>query len=227
MKKTVKGIPLVCGLLAIGLTVLLFALLVDDLFGVTARWLSVAFVLLAEVLLLVKVLAGGSDIILNVQHIIGVLYVAVTVALALIFVNVDEPDIKALIAWQSILLVVVTVADLAVWYFSRQAAKSDAALAQTQSVVAGCMALAGELAIEYRDTSYAKALTEVEESLRYADNSALSGTEEDITAQLLTLKELLSAETVDDAAVQVQLNGIKTSIKVRSSYIKQAKRGNF
>lgn len=227
MKKGGKVLTLVCGLLAIGLTVLLFALLVDDLFVATIKWMSVCFVVLAEVAFLTKTLKGGNDFIMNAQHIIGVVYILATFVFAIIYVNISDPNIKHFIAWESIALVITAVLDLTIWNFSKRAAKSDAALAGAQNVLNSCATLADEISVSYRGTEFSKDLAEIKEMLRFSDNSQLSGGEDQIMARLMELQDLLNAEEPKKEKVSEKINDIKASIKIRSSYIKNAQRGKF
>lgn len=227
MKKTSKMLPLISGLLIIGLTVLLYALLVDNLFSSIVKWLSLIFVVIAEIAMLLKVLIGSKDHIMNIQNYVGITYWLITLILSWVFIAIPSPNIKIFIAFQVTFLVIIVVLDLVILYFSNRATVSDSVLATTQAVIGDCVAIAEEIVALNANNVWVSDLKAIHELLLYADNTFLSGNEEQIVKQLLDLKEILKKGEIDEPSTTARINDIKQLIYVRTRYGKQNKKGNF
>ncbi len=225
-KKGFKTLPLICWGLAIVVTALVYWLLVDDLFSYPVKWLSVCFVLLAEIIMCLKFVSRKQSIIMNTQGMTGGLYLVVVFVLSLIYVNLSEPNIKWFIAIHAILLLVLAIADLTILNFEKRTSASDTALAKNQSVMAACGALIDRIIAENADSEFSKDLSDISEAIRYSDNSLLSGDESDIMDSLKGLKEALK-NTDNEEDISAKIKAIKALIKTRSIYIKQNQRGKF
>lgn len=220
-------LPLISGLLIIGLTVLLYALLVDNLFSSIVKWLSLIFVVIAEIAMLLKVLIGSKDHIMNIQNYVGITYWLITLILSWVFIAIPSPNIKIFIAIQVTFLVIIVVLDLVILYFSNRATVSDSVLATTQAVIGDCVAIAEEIVALNANNVWVSDLKAIHELLLYADNTFLSGNEEQIVKQLLDLKEILKKGEIDEPSTTARINDIKQLIYVRTRYGKQNKKGNF
>ena len=226
MKKGFKILPLICWSLAILVTALVYFLLVDDLFSSAVKVLSVCFVLLAEAIMCVKFLSKKQSIIMNAQIFFGAIYLVVSFILSIIYINIPSPDVKWFIVIHAILLLLLTIVDLTVLNFHNRTESSDVKLAKNQSVIASCGILIDGIIAENTDSAFKKELLNISETIKYADNSILSGEETEIMDKLEELKEFLKSEN-DGEEVKTKIKNIKTLLKVRESYIKQNQRGKF
>lgn len=226
MRKGFRTLPAICWVLAALVTGLVYCLLVDELFSSPAKRLSVCFVLLAEIILCFKSLTKKQSIITNTQLIFGGIYLFVTFILSVIYINISDPNIKWFIALHTVLLVILTVADLTVWNFQNRFTASDRELAKNQSVMSACGILIDTIISENSNTEFKKELSDISEAIRYADNSVLSGDEGTIAEKLEALRNLLQSEE-NSEEIPAKINDIKSLIKVRELYIKQNQRGKY
>lgn len=226
MKKVFKTLPLICWGLVVVVTALVYFLIVNDLFDFPVKWLSVCFVLLAEIIMCAKHVLGKRSIIMNTQGITGGIYLAAVFVLSIIYINLSDPNIKRFIAIHAILLSVLTITDLTLLNFEKHTSASDNILAKNQSIMAACGNLMDIIIAENANSKYKNELFEIYEAIRYSDNSALSGDEDNIMEKLQELEEALkSSDNAED--ISVKIRDIKTLVKTRDIYIKQNKRGKF
>lgn len=226
MKKGFKTLPVICWTLAVIVTALVYWLLVDGLFSFPVKWISVCFVLLAEILLCFKSLTKKLSIITSPQLIFGGIYLFVTFIMSVIYINLSDPNIKWFISLHAVLLVILAIADLTVGNFQKQFDAADRQLAKNQSVMSACGVLIDTIIAENPNTDYQKDLTAISEALRYADNSILSGDEGELAQKLEALRNLLKSGD-NNQEIRVKINDIKSLIKVRELYIKQNQRGKY
>lgn len=226
MKKNFKVIPLICWTLIIIITALIYCLLVEDLFSSVVKVLSVCFVILAELILCIKFLSKKQSIIMNVQMIFGGSYLLAVFVLSLIYINLTAPQMKWFIAIHATLLLILTILDLTVLNFYGRVENSDKQLAKNQSIMAVCGNLIDIIIAENSEFEFKKDLIDISESIKYCDNSALSGEEDTIIEKLEELKDHIKNYD-DKEEIKAKINDIKTLIKVREIYIKQNKRGTF
>ena len=226
MKKGFTTLPALCWALSVIVTGLVYFLLVDELFSFPVKWLSVCFVILAEIILCFKSLIKKKSIITNTQLIFGGIYLFSTFVLSVIYINISNPNIKWFVALHAVLLLILTIADLTVLNLQNRFAESDRELAKNQSVMSACGVLIDTIIAENPKSEFQKELLEISESIRYADNSILSGDEGTIAEKLETLQNLLQSEE-NTAEIPAKIKDIKSLIKVRELYIKQNQRGKY
>ena len=92
--------------------------------------------------------------------------------------------------------------------------------------MAACQTLVREIIVENPSSELQKELNDISESIRFSDNSRLSGDEEKIIEKLVALKESFKSGENNDK-LQADINDIKALIKIRDIYIKQNQRGKF
>ena len=226
MKKRYKVLPTLCWSLIVVITALVYFLLVDDLFSKPIKWISVCFVVVAEIFLCLKFLSNRKSIILNVHGITGGIYLAIVFILSIIYINIPDPSIKWFISIHSILLLVLVVADLTILNFDIRMSASDAALTHSQSEIFNCLKIVEGIIAENTNAVLEKPLNELCEAIRYSDNSILSGDEDNIAIALEELRVLLK-DTYDVADVSKKISAIQALVKIRSNELKQKQRGNF
>ena len=224
MLKSSKGITLICGATSLVATIILYLLTFDNIFAVPMRWISLLFLIFAEIIGTVKALTIKKSIFGVANIIISLFHLGVVIALSIIFVNIFPLLIKAFILFNLLALGIIFAVDVIVIYFGGYISGKNETLAESQAVINGLHTKAKSLAIEYRQSSYSKELDEICEMLKYSDNSALSNDEVEILDKLDELRKLLFD---NDEDVSQKISDIKNSIKLRSLKIQGTKRGSY
>lgn len=219
-----KYIALICGAVSVIITVIFYLLAFNNIFTIPMRWLSLTFLILAEIIGTVKAFCvkktifGIANITTSIFHILVVLIVSI------VFVNILPLLIKKYILLNVLALCVLLIVDVVIFYFTNRVALQNASLNESQSVIRFCTEKAASLCVEFHDTAYKKDLEEVVELLKYSDNSGLS---QDEMALLNMLDQLQLSLKNDDDGIAEQLTKIKNAIKLRSLKMAGTKRGSY
>ena len=219
-----KHIALICGAVSIAVTVIFYLLTFDNIFTVPMRWVSLMFLILAEVIGTVKAFAvkrsifGVSNIVTSIVHIIAVLMLSV------VFVNIFPLFIKKYILLNILALCVLLVVDVVIVFFANRVATQNSKLSESQSIMGCCVEKAASLCVEFGDTVYKKDLEDIVELLKYSDNSCLSQDEMTIMNNLDEVQQLLKN---NNDGIAEKIIEIKNVIKLRSIKVASAKRGNY
>ncbi len=226
MKKRIQILPLVSWLVVIAVTAVLYALLVENLFSSPAKWLSCAFVLLAEISLCAKFMFGNHSILLNTQGISGFLYLVVTVILSLVYINASEPNMKWFVAIHLVLLALLIIVDLTIFNLDKNSSKSDQSMMKAIETNRSLSLLVETILAENPTSEFKNDLTELSEELRYADHTKLLGEEEELALKLNEIKEdIQNAEKSEE--VSAKIKKVKALVKTRGIYIKENQRGKI
>lgn len=224
MKKQAKYIALICGTLSIAVTVLLYLLTFDNIFNVPMRWVSLLFLILAEIIGTIKgfctkrTIFGVTNIVTSIVHIMVILIIS------LIFVNVFPLFIVKYILINILALCVLLVADIVLIFFASNVEKQNDKLKECQLTMMNCVEKAASFCVEFDDTEYKKDLEEIAELLKYCDNSCLTQDEVNIMNKLDELKKLLNNNNNEAAEKIIE---IKNIIKLRSVKVSSSKRGGY
>lgn len=219
-----KHIALICCAVSIAVTVIFYLLTYDNIFTVPMRWVSLMFLIFAEVIGTVKALTikksifGISNIITSIAHIVVVLM------LSIIFVNILPLLIKQYILLNILALCILTVVDVIILFFANRVDGQNAKLNESQSVMGCCVEKAASLCVEFGNSDYKKDLEEIVELLKYSDNSCLTQDEMTIMNKLDEVKPLLKN---NDEGITEKIIEIKNAIELRSIKVKSAKRGSY
>lgn len=219
-----KHIALICGAVSISVTVIFYLLSFDNIFTVPMRWVSLMFLILAEVIGTIKAFAvkrsifGVSDIVTSIVHIIAVLM------LSIIFVNIFPLLIKKYILLNILALCILLVFDVVIVFFTNRVAIQNSKLSESQSIMGCCVEKAASLCVEFGDTAYKKDLEDIVELLKYSDNSCLSQDEMTIMNNLDEVQLLLKN---NNDGIAEKIIEIKNVIKLRSIKVASAKRGSY
>ncbi len=219
-----KNVALICGGTSVAVTVIFYLLTFDNIFTVPMRWVSLMFLILAEMIGTIKAFAtkrtifGVANIVTSIFHVIIVLIVSI------VFVNIFPFLIKKYILLNILALCVLLVVDVMVLFFAKRVVINNNKLNESQSVLLLCVQKATSLCIEFAETDYKKDLEEIVELLKYSDNSCLSQDEESIMAKLNEVQLLLRD---DNDAIVGKIIEIKNAIKLRSVKIANEKRGKY
>lgn len=219
-----KHIALICGAVSIAVTVIFYLLTFDNIFTVPMRWVSLMFLILAEVIGTVKAFTvkrsifGVSNIITSIVHIIAILMLSV------VFVNIFPLLIKKYILLNILALCVLLVVDVVIVFFTNRVATQNSKLSESQSIMGCCVEKAASLCVEFGDTVYKKDLEDIVELLKYSDNSCLSQDEMTIMNNLDEVQLLLKN---NNDGIAEKIIEIKNVIKLRSIKVASAKRGSY
>lgn len=226
MKKRIQVLPLVSWLVVIAATIALYLLLVDNLFLSPVKWLSLSFVLLAEIALAAKFLFGNHSILLNTNGFSGFLYLLATVILSLVYINVFDPNIKWFVSIHVLLLAVLIVVDITIFNFDKNSYKNDQAMMETMEKSRSLSSLVDTIIAENPNSEFKMVLTELAEDLRYANHTKLSRDEDETMVKLNEIREeIKDAEKNEEVSAKIQT--VKTLVKTRSIYIKENQRGKI
>ncbi len=227
MKNNQKLLSIICGVLVMALTALIYGLTVENLFRESIKWLSVLFLLIAEFLLLIKVLFGKKDALMGAQFTVGAGYAGVVFILSLIFINIPSPGSKWFISIHAICFVALVLIDVLILNFDKNILASERQLAENQSIVYNCQFAIDEVIAANNGNEFEKELSEISEMIKYSDNSSLSGSEDLIMEKINILGEMFKDIEQNREVILEQINGIKALVRSRSNYIRQSKRGTF
>lgn len=219
-----KHVALICGIVSIAVTVIFYLLTFDNIFTIPMRWVSLMFLILAEVIGTIKAFAfkrsifGVSNIVTSIVHVIVVLMFSI------IFVNIFPLLIKKYILLNILALCVLLLVDVVIVFFANGVATQNSKLNESQSVMGCCVEKATSLYVEFDDTDYKKDLEEIVELLKYSDNSCLTQDEMTIMNKLDEVQVLLKNNDDDIAEKIIE---IKNAIKLRSIKVASSKRGSY
>ena len=219
-----KYIALICGAVSIAVTVIFYLLTFDNIFTVPMRWVSLMFLIFAEVIGSIKAFTvkrsifGVSNIVTSIVHIVVVLM------LSIIFVNILPLMIKKYILLNILALCILLVVDVVIVFFTTRVMAQNSKLNESQSVMGCCVEKAASLCVEFGNTDYKKDLEEIVELLKYSDNSCLSQDEMTIMNKLDEVQLLLKK---NEDGIAGKIIEIKNTIKLRSIKVASAKRGSY
>ncbi|MCI9625350.1 MAG: hypothetical protein HFI90_01055 [Clostridia bacterium] len=220
MSKHSKATALICGGAAMIITILFYLFAFDNIFTVPIRWVSMLFLLLAEIIGSIKAITcsktiiGISKITSSIIHVISVLL------LSLLFVNVMPFHLKQYLLINMLFLAALIVADTVISFFDSRM------LSSSQAILRGCYTKFEQIRIMNNQPEYETAFKEISELLKYADNSAVSGDEIAVSTQMDELAALLHADS-DTEDIKAKLAEIKATLQVRALKIAGGKRGGF
>lgn len=219
-----KHLALICGAASIVITVLLYVLVLDDVFAEPMYWVSLMCLILAEVIGTIKgmtiqrTIFGVSNIVTSVAHI------AIVLVLSIFFVSIFPDLIAKYILLNVLALCVLFVADAIVVYFTNRVGAQNRKLNESQSVMKCCVDKAASLCVQFHDTDHKKALEEIVEMLKYSDNSSLTQDEVTIMNKLGEVEALLKNK---EEGVAEKIIEIKNTIQLRSIKVASSKRGSY
>lgn len=208
-----KYVALICGMTSTAVTVLFYFLTFDSIFAIPIRWLSLVFLIIAEVVGTIKAFCIKRTIINFATVITSGGHIGTVLLLSIVFVNIFPLMVKSFILVNVCVLGLLVILDVIIFYFYNRISCENNILNESQSTMRRCVEKASELVDEFRDTNYKKGIYEIVELLKYSDNSCLSKKEMTIIEKLDELHILLKN---NDIGIDDKINDIKNIIKWRS-----------
>lgn len=222
--KNAKLTTLICGLISIAATVVFYLLTFDTIFNVPMRWVSLMFLVIAEVIGTIKALSVKQGIFTQATIFTSIGYLVIVLGLSIVFVNLFPLSLKTFILLNVLVLCVLAIVDLMVLHFGKNSSASNRVLAQSQAVMDSCYTKAQELVTVYGQSGYKEELVAIAELIKYSDNSELTGDEPVIMSKLGELEILLKEGNATASGLIVE---IKNGINLRTMKMKTLKRGSY
>lgn len=208
------------------ITILFYLFAFDNIFTVPMRWVSMLFLLLAEIIGSIKAITCSKTIIGISKITSSIIHVIAVLLLSLLFVNVMPFHLKQYLLINMLFLAALFVADTVITFFDGHIKEKDTALSGSQAILRGCYTKFEEIRITNNRPEYETEFKEISELLKYADNSAVSGDEIAVSSQMDELAALLHADG-DTKDIEAKLAEIKAALGVRALKIAGGKRGGF
>ena len=219
-----KHIALICGAVSIAVTVIFYLLTFDNIFTVPMRWVSLMFLILAEVIGTIKAFTVKRSIFGVSKNVTSIVHIIAILMLSIIFVNIFPLLIKKYILLNILALCILLVVDVVIVFFTNRVSTQNSKLNESQSVMGCCVEKATSLCVEFGDTEHKKDLEEIVELLKYSDNSCLSQDEMTIMNKLDEVQLLLKN---NGDGIAEKIIEIKKAMKLRSLKVASAKRGSY
>lgn len=222
--KNAKLTALICGLISIAATVIFYLFTFDHIFTIPMRWMSLMFLLIAEVIGTLKAMFVNKNMITQASILISIAHLAVVLVISIVFVNFLPLAFKTYLLVNILLLCALAAADLFVLHFGKNVSASNKRLAQSQSVMDACFVKVQGLVVVYGQSGYQKDLIEISELIQYSDNSELTGDESAIMGKLGEIEAQLK-ENGDN--IPALISELKNIIHLRTIKMKSIKRGGY
>lgn len=223
MKKS-RYIALICGGVSIVVTVMFYLMTFDNIFMAPMRWISLLFLIISEVIFIIKAFNLKKAIFALSGIVTSCLHIALVLTMSIVFVDILPLFIKQYVLLNIMALGVLLIVDVLITYFGKRVSIQNVKLSASQSAMQRCLKKADALCVKYNNSDYQKKLQEIAELLKYSDNSCLSGDEKTMMKKLDEVDELLSG---NKDGIDKRLNEIKNMIDLRSVKVAGAKRGKY
>ena len=222
--KNSKLVTLICGSVAIAATAILYLLIFGNIFAIPMVWVSLLFLIVAEVIEIVKTISLNKSIVTQASIFTSGAHIGAVLVLSIIFIVLFPFSIKTYILLNILMLCVLTAVDVIILRFGTSILSSEKKLVQSQGVMDACYVKAQSLTVIYDQSNYKKDLVDIADLIKYSDNSELTGDENDIISKLEELEIQLKEGNNSASAL---ITEIKNAIKLRTIKMKSIKRGGY
>ena len=223
MKKS-KITVLVGCILLILITVLLYYLIFDNFFEKTIQWLSLLFIIISEIILLLKTVFTRQTIINQATIFTSGVHLVFIALLSILFIVLFPTNIRTYSIIYTLFLCVLAFFDLFIYHFNNRREMENKELTKTRNIMLTCYEKAESLVALFKETNHYTKLIDITESLKYSDNSLLTGDEEKI---INLLDKLLIAMKNKDENVDELISNVQSILDLRTIKIKNKKRGSY
>ncbi len=206
-------ISLLCGLAAIIVTVLMYFIILGDIFAKTIYIITLACILLAEVAVTaLAYLTKGSP--RKVAAVFAAsLAVPFSVILSVIYINAFPKNYGTYIAWYVIGLIVVGAIAAILFGFEGNRQKENIALQNAKNNVLNMRKLVKAIAVLPEASEYKTDLNELEEKLHFTNDAVVAEQDAEIYSMLIDLQKNIATEGYDVSGAIAKL---KTTVDVRT-----------
>ena len=223
-KKTISAF-LVCVIIAMATTFAAYFLLLDAIFDIKMRWLSLSWILFSEAIFLVKIITIKKQTIFSVSTITtSFFHMAFSVVCAVAFLRLAPESIRVYILINLVALAILAILDVLLIRAGGHVAEVNQQLSETQALINDCRAHAERLSIQYKDKEYHDQIAEIARLLKYSDNTFIASKDKSIPGMMGELSVLLGAESQNEEAIREKLVALQQIIQERAA---QPKRGSY
>lgn len=225
MIKSSKLTSVICGLITVFVTIIVYLYAFENIFAVHMHWVSLLMLLISEIIFIVKSVSLKKNIFSVANIVTSSVHLFISVILAVIFVNFAPNAMKTYILLNVLAICGLAVADVVIIHFGTRTSVENNQKAGNMKVMDECCSRAKMLVELSGDSEYKKELEGIVDELKYADNSELTGDEAVILEKIDELVNLLKSE--DKTEVSDKIAQLKNQIKIRSIKVSSNKRGSF
>lgn len=224
MSNKVRNIGITCGILAAFTTILFYLLTFHSLWTIPIRWVSLVFLLVAEIAGTVKAYFFRRSIYGVANLTTSLLHMGFVIASSVVFVRILPMLWVRYILLNVLALCVLTVADIGLLYGGDHVEQANRKLDEAKKGMHLIREKAEAMRLEYADTEYGKELADVVEALRYSDDTVLTKDELEILQRLDDVDRMIER---GEAGVHEAIHRIRNGIDVRSVKVAGTKRGSY
>lgn len=224
MSNRVRNIGITCGLLAIFTTMLFYLLTFHSLWTIPIRWVSLLFLLAAEIIGTVKAYSFRRSIFGVANLTTSLIHVGFVIASSVVFVRILPMLWVRYILMNVVAVCVLTVADIGILFGGDYAEQANRKLDEAKNGMHLILEKAEAMRLEYAGTEYGKELAEVVEALRYSDDTVLTKDEVEILQRLDDVDRMIER---GEAGAHEAIHRIRNAIDIRSVKVAGTKRGSY
>lgn len=223
MKKLHSRVLLLCGLISILATIILYLIVFDNIFIFPIRWVSLLCLLIVEGLVTVKAYKVRIGVWNESIITIAVLHLIVALVSSWLFINIFPLLVRQYILLNLFLIAITAIIDLIVFRISEKSSINNAKYSEASNRIDECLLKSRQLLLEVRDPDLQMEIGEIIESLTYSNRSGTSGNESSILEKIDMLHDMIHSDNYDDA--RRTMAEVKHELKLRVEQLK--KRGKF
>lgn len=224
MSNKVRNIGITCGILAAFTTILFYLLTFHSLWTIPVRWVSLVFLLVAEIAGTVKAYFFRRSIYGVANLTTSLIHVGFVMASSVVFVRILPMLWVRYILMNVMALCVLTVLDIGLLYGGDHVDRANRKLDEAKKVMYLILEKAEAMGLEYAGTEYGKELAEVVEALRYSDDTVLTKDEVEILQRLDDVDRMIER---GEAGVHEEILKIRCAIDFRSVKVAGTKWGSY
>lgn len=224
MSNKARNIGIICGLLAIFTTTLFYLLSFHSLLTLPIRWVSLVFLLLAEVIGTVKAYFFRRSIFGVANLTTSLIHVGFVIVTSVVFVRILPMMWVRYILLNVLALCVLTVGDVGLIYGGDHVEQGNRQLDEAKRGMRLILEKAEAMRTEYADTEYGKELADVVEAIRYSNDSVLTKDEVEILQRLDDVDRMIER---GEAGVHEAIRRLRNEIDLRSVKVAETKRGSY
>lgn len=223
-----KGIVLTCCLLVILTTFLAYFLFCIDLWNVKIQWVSLLCLLLSEAIFTGKFLMMRYQTVFSETYITSsAIHFLASLVIAIVFVVGNGESVKFYILINAILSSCLVIFDLLLFHFQKHISETTRQKLKAQELLNKFLTQIRELFPYCKGTVYYTGICEIEELLKYSDDTAMTGEELKIQELVMELSGMLVGEVDNSDTILAKIAEIKTVINNRTNQMRYIKRGSY
>ncbi len=211
MKK--KPISIICGLLAILITVILYFTILGNIFTEIICFVTLLGVLLAEIIVTALAYFSHGDPHKVAAVAVSVVMVPVSVILSIVYIINFPFGYGTYAGWYFSILLILAIVVFTLWRFSNNSQKSDSNLQNAKENMLNLRKMVKVIALNPYAEKYSKGLNAIEEKLHFSNDTVVTEQDDVIKRMLTELQDNLSTQGFDP---ETQIQRILSEIDKRN-----------